>query len=393
MREPVSSHFSALRWRAAGRVPRWRAGRWGLLGMLAMLASGGTAGWSPALGQTPGPPAAESLLPPLTGPRDTSETFTAAPLSLSEPQADLQPLPLPDDARLFPEHLAYPAVPELSPPDAYTEPPGEPLGEPLAADQLDELVEEFPEYFYQGAGADQGPSWLVGNGNRMGLFTLAFRNHREFKIPDRYLTFDWAVHFVSGPRQTDLPPRLYDLRLRWGRNGLITDQLGYDLHFSLGFFSDFEGSARKGFRCPSTAVLYYREDDCRQWLLGADLLNRDDFWVLPVIGMVWTPRLDLRMELVFPRPRVAIRTPHAHWLYLAGEMGGGMWAVERQSGADDVVTYRDLRVVFGFQDAADADSRWFTQLGIAFERQLEFRSGSGDYAPWPTAIWQGMIVY
>ena len=57
----------------------------------------------------------------------------------------------------------------------------------------------------------------------------------------------------------------------------------------------------------------------------------------------------MRFELVFPRPRAVFQLTDRHRLYVAGELGGGTWAIERVTLDDDLATYRDLRVCIGVE--------------------------------------------
>ncbi|HND56442.1 MAG TPA: hypothetical protein PLV92_28685, partial [Pirellulaceae bacterium] len=178
--------------------------------------------------------------------------------------------------------------------------PSQPIGEPLHEPELDRFSDRFTDPYaddwdpatilnqlgYRGAGHARGSHWLVGNGNRMGLFTLALADYDRPAANQLKLipNFDIAIHWFMGPKQTDVPARTYDFLLRWDYRHELNDSLTLDLAFSLGFYSDFEGSARKGLRWPSTAVLEYQGDGCSKWLLGVDILDRDDYFCLPVIG-------------------------------------------------------------------------------------------------------------
>lgn len=326
---------------------------------------------------------AQSASPPVV-----VATVPSFPETLSQGEVNYEVVPGPIELERLPQSPGMDASEPLPP----SSPLGEPLREPSLGDDWDPST-TLGELGYRGAGHRRGPQWLIGNGNHMGLFTLGFSDEPKLK-PFRFLpSFDFAIHFVMGPKQTDMPAQLYDLFFRWGHKGQITDDLGYDVSFTLGFYTDFEGSARKGLRWPSTAVLEYRTDESLKWLLGVDILNRDDYFCLPVFGTVWTPRPDVRVDLVFPKPRVSYRTSRLGWVFVGGEMWGGMWAIERQAGASDVVTYRDLRAVIGLESTTENQIVWFTDLGVAFNRHLEFRSGTGDYQPLATFLLQGTVIY
>jgi len=60
---------------------------------------------------------------------------------------------------------------------------------------------------------------------------------------------------------------------------------------------------------------------------------------------------------------------------MGGELGGGTWATERSDFTDDNVTYRDYRATIGIKNT---DSSSVFEIGWAFDRSLEFRSGVGN---------------
>ena len=107
--------------------------------------------------------------------------------------------------------------------------------------------------------------------------------------------------------------------------------------------SDFEGSSRRGIRFPAHAVGYMAIEPNLDFVLGADFLDREDIQWLPVAGLIWRPDPDLRLELVFPYPSIDVQLTRWYRLYIGGGLGGGTWAVERDSEVDDLATYGDLR--------------------------------------------------
>ena len=111
-------------------------------------------------------------------------------------------------------------------------------------------------------------------------------------------------------------------------------------------------------------------------VFGVDYLGRDDIKLLPVGGVSWRPLAmpDMRFDLVFPRPRIDYSLDNHSRLYLAGRLGGGTWDIEFPNNDNDVVTYRDLQLLFGFESrAADGDVTAI-ELGYVFDRRVGFRT-------------------
>ena len=70
---------------------------------------------------------------------------------------------------------------------------------------------------------------------------------------------------------------------------------------------------------------------------------------------------------------------------MSGELGGGSWAIERSTGADDVASYRDLRLITGIEVKFNDKSSWRVEGGYVFGRELEYVSKIGNYKPRDTA--------
>ena len=105
-------------------------------------------------------------------------------------------------------------------------------------------------------------------------------------------------------------------------------------------FTDFEDSARDGVRFRSHAVGMWHIDPSTDIVFGVDYQGQDQIQVLPVFGIsihnVWMD--ELRIDLVFPRPRVTWRLSDSHRMYLAGEIEGGEWDIEFPNEANQVIS-------------------------------------------------------
>lgn len=224
-------------------------------------------------------------------------------------------------------------------------------------------------------------TWLPGDGDRFGW--LSFESLGGMEINDMpSLVTGFGFHLLDGPVQTDMPPRLFDFSIGVADRRLIQPNIGYDILFRVGAFSDFEGSARDGVRYPSHAVTFLRFNPSSELVLGIDYLDWDDLPLLPVVGTIWSPTDWLKVEAVFPRPRVAARiSDTSTWVYVGGDLAGGTWAIEKVNLVDDNATYRDLRLVLGWETLlADSVSSSF-EIGYVFDRTLTYSSGLGDYDP------------
>ncbi len=129
-------------------------------------------------------------------------------------------------------------------------------------------------------------------------------------------------------------------------------------------------------------------------LFGVAYLDREDVPILPVGGLLWYPHPDLKIELAVPRPRIARRIywqgaftdDVQDWAYVAGEFGGGTWAIRRVDGTNDLFTYRDYRLILGLQRKAIRGLDANLELGYVFSRAIEYAGTSPDVHPSDTLM-------
>lgn len=267
------------------------------------------------------------------------------------------------------------------------------VGEITGDDEMpDELVpprslEEFIGYRHGESSLD----WMIGGGDEFGVFSLGGSPYLTAG-EESGITTGVQIHFLDGPARTEMPPRAFD----FGIGYQCRQQMGnfsYDLAASVVASSDFEGSARKGIRFPSHAVGFLRMNPMTELVFGIDYLDRGHIKLLPVGGLIWVPNPDVRLEIVFPRPRVAFRLTDEHHLFVRGELGGNTWAVRRYQTINDLASYRDLRVGIGVESFDKKGKSSIFEIAYLFSRRLEFTSGQGDYDPGDTVMLRSVYVY
>jgi hypothetical protein len=233
-------------------------------------------------------------------------------------------------------------------------------------------LSEFWGYRYSSDSLD----WIPGGGNQLGMFSILWDHYQPSGIRHG-LGIGMGFHFLGGPVQTDMPPRLFDFSIAYQIRQRI-GPLAFDVASSVLAASDFEGNARKGILFPSHAVGYLKIQPETDLVFGIDYVDRGDFKILPVAGVVWVPKPELRLEMVFPRPRAVYQLSEQYRVYLSGDLGGGTWAIERVSHADDLATYRDLRVCLGFEHVEKNGWQSAIEVGYLFDRRVEYTSAIGN---------------
>jgi hypothetical protein len=210
------------------------------------------------------------------------------------------------------------------------------------------------------------------------------------------ITPHFGLHALRGPEITDMPAQLYDMTLEFGRVYQLTPRFQLETAYGPAFYSDLDQGRSEALRITGRLVGRWALNTTTEFVFGATYLGRYDYPVLPVAGVVWAPSDLTRLDLVFPYPRFRRRlflpkvlanltaTPLAnrlgyspqdeYWWYLRGDLGGNTYAIERASGASDMVTIRDFRVAIGYERRSVLGLLNRSEIGYVFARDLKYSS-------------------
>lgn len=226
-------------------------------------------------------------------------------------------------------------------------------------------------------------TYIPGDGGRKRMGELDLETWIVFGLPcptrdnPLLITPGFAARLLNGPRGVDLPETLYDVYVQFRWLGKCSDYWGYDVVFTPGVYTDFQTDSDDAWRYTGRAVATYDWAPWMQLVFGVGYFDREDVKALPIGGVIYTPCDDVRWEMIFPRPRYARRYYRScdceSWWYLAGEFGGGSWAIERTGGVDDVVTLSDYRFLIGNETKLNGGASRLFEFGYVFGREIQFR--------------------
>lgn len=228
-------------------------------------------------------------------------------------------------------------------------------------------------------------TYLAGGGaDGMGMYDTSLQGTVAFPFfttdAPMLITPGFTTRFLDGPQTIDMPARLYDAfveirHIRW-----LTPTLATDLAVTPGYYGDYEQDLSEAFRLTGRGLVLYDISPDAKLIAGVAYLNRDNLKLLPVGGLIWNPTEVTKFELIMPQPRIARRFnccgPVEWWGYLAGEFGGGVWAIERQDGSGDRVTYNDLRFMLGIERKNARGNSVRLEAGYVFDRELVYLDGT-----------------
>ncbi|MDZ7620023.1 MAG: hypothetical protein U1E05_23730 [Patescibacteria group bacterium] len=250
-------------------------------------------------------------------------------------------------------------------------------------------------------------AWIprLNTGEGFGMSDMQLRMVLALPFPTResplLITPGFGVHYLDGPTAPDMPPRLYDAFCQFRWLVPVTDRLGFDLAFRPGYFSDYEQSSDAAVRYGGHILAAWDWTPRAKVIVGAVYADRKDVQVLPAAGLIWKPYDELSVELLFPRPRIAhqISLPWDYgmgvenWLYLGGEFGGGAWAIRRADQTNDVVNYRDYRVILGTERKVEGGLNTWLEVAYLFGREIEYDSATPAFKPSDSLMLRGGVSY
>jgi hypothetical protein len=173
---------------------------------------------------------------------------------------------------------------------------------------------------------------------------------------------------------------------------VIESKLSFDLSVSVLYSGTFEGSSSRSMRYPAHIAAIWNFNPRLKFILGIAYLDRnDDYNLLPIGGLIWTPNPDVNVELLFPIMRVARRLTcfeqwntlsnqnYTRWIYCGMELGGGSFYYGNK-GAEYEIDYHDFRFMIGYEHRYANGVIGSVETGCTTGRELEFH-GLRVYKP------------
>jgi hypothetical protein len=221
-----------------------------------------------------------------------------------------------------------------------------------------------------------------------------------------------ATHWLDGPNSPDISSQLHDVYTEFRWLPKIGERFRADVAVQPGYYSDWDGSTARAIRVTGHVSGIYDWTPKFQLVLGAAYLDRPDIEVLPIAGFIWTPDPEEVYRLVFPTPKISWcvgksrsytigmqpnLTKHwdrESWFYVAGELGGGTWAIRHSDGSSDLMSYGDWRVFTGLETKSiGLLCGTFIEAGYVFHRLIRLTSSGDDTQVGNTAMVRAGLNY
>lgn len=196
----------------------------------------------------------------------------------------------------------------------------------------------------------------------------------------------FVIHLWDGPQPpsfADMPGSAYSAFVEGGYRTEAEKPFGIDITLSVGVYSDFNALTTESIRIQTYSFVWTRLTPRLMLKAGINYIDRVDLALLPIVGLLWEPTPQMKLDITFPRPKLA----HAlgtvgntdYWIYIAGEYGGGSWTIERvPGGTSDQVDINDIRLALGLDFTFQNGMRGNFEVGWVTERRLEYRFDPGQ---------------
>ncbi|MFM8283866.1 MAG: hypothetical protein ACKOCW_09975 [Planctomycetaceae bacterium] len=204
-------------------------------------------------------------------------------------------------------------------------------------------------------------------------------------LPALMVSPAFGFHFWQPPDVLELPSTVYDSSVDVVWRTPLTERLGIGLGITPGVYGDYRSWNPRAFQLTGWGVVDLRVAERLSLVAGAAVVRQLDLRVLPVGGLIWSPRADTRLEVLVPRSRLTRKlADHAGggstWTYVACQFGGGTWAVTMPDDSTAVVTSSDLRAVLGVEVFRSRTMAGIGELGYVFSRTIS-ANGTPEYNP------------
>ena len=334
------------------------------------------------------------------------------------PVAEIEPSAAPRNATEGVPYSGPPASidgPLLVLPESIETLPGESLPPPITPEDLVPFADGPVDYYLQPqkltpykSGFFQklslSAAWFGNSGDSEDLGATEIEALLTVALPlpipqwPLLITPGYNVAYLQGPTVTDLPPRLHNAYVDFTWLPQIIHRYTLVLGVAPSVISDFESAGNGDFRVTGKAlVLFDWIPDRLQVRAGVLYLNRDNVRLLPVGGLIWKPADWMEYEIFFPKPKAAVRfnvgPGFEDWLFTTAEFGGNTWAVLRDTGEQDRLTYLDYRLLLGVERRLNGGAGFRVEVGYVFGRDVEFESGDGNFQPRDTVLIRGGLTF
>ena len=231
-----------------------------------------------------------------------------------------------------------------------------------------------------------GALWLSDSESGLTRYdsSVKFPILRLFGSPPPIVKTGFSFTELYAAPSSGLPRELFEYTMGVSKVYRVNDRWTIRSMLGIGLATDNKNRSSDAWQFRGGVFGIYQWNEQWQWSIGAIALGRNDLPAVPALGAVWQPNESIRWDLIPPNPKVNFLlnefNSRQNWLYLGGGFNGTTWGYRTALQQNDRLTYRDLRLVAGWQSQPTGQPgipyvrgrKYNLELGYVFSRELEF---------------------
>ncbi len=233
-------------------------------------------------------------------------------------------------------------------------------------------------------------SWMTDANSGLSNYSVSVKVPilKLFDGPPPIINVGFVYTDLIANSDLGLPRDLYEYSIGVSRFRKINERWGLRTMLGVAFATDNNNTSGDAWQFRGGAFGIYRANDCWSWTVGAIALGRSDLPVVPAVGFVYSPNEFRRLDFILPNPTMnyllSDNGQRQQWFYFGGGFTGSSWGYEQVGTTDDILTYRDLRIVAGLKSTPTGPRgvpfvrgrKNTLEFGFVFDRDLEFNNES-----------------
>jgi hypothetical protein len=173
-----------------------------------------------------------------------------------------------------------------------------------------------------------------------------------------------------------LPDQLFRLNLDAGWTWRFVGDYGVQVRAKPGMYSDFEAFESRVLSVPVSVAYVQAWNPSLSGVLGVEYRHDFDRRIMPLIGAVWAPSREWRIDARLPESRITFFSLSGWSLFTGFEWQNMTYALREKGGLGRTdLTVDDYRLHAGARWNLNGDLYLSAQIGRIFNRSLEFDGG------------------
>ena len=182
---------------------------------------------------------------------------------------------------------------------------------------------------------------------------------------------------VSDRTLLRIPNQLVDINFDIGWTWRTLSATAIQAHFKPGIYSDFEEFSSSALFMPFSVAVVQSFSDDLSGIIGVEVRPRFDLVAMPIVGLVWQPSPDVRVEATLPVANISWEFEELWRAYCGFDWINKTYDIREKRGLAEEdreqVTFEDFRLYAGVARELNDYMTVVGELGSLFNRSIYFK--------------------